>query len=98
MPSLQDLSNCLGGTLSSNPNERMTAELKLSEYLQHTGASLTPAQYTANKRSTIHDIDTGLALSQIVVEQQADIALRQMSVLRTRHERRVLMTFLWFGL
>ena len=45
----------------------------------------------------IYNIDTGLALSQIVVEQQADIALRQMSVLRTRHERRVLMTFLWLG-
>ena len=97
MPSLQDLSNCLGGTLSSNPNERMTAELKLSEYLQHTGASF-PAQHTASKCSIIYDIDTGLALSQIVVEQQADIALRQMSVLPTRHERRVLMTFLWFGL
>ncbi|GAW03271.1 ARM repeat-containing protein [Lentinula edodes] len=57
MPSPSNVAECLAGTLDTNPNVRMAAELKLAEFMAIP--------------------ETGLALSQLVSAQDADINLRQ---------------------
>ncbi|KAM6498769.1 Armadillo-type fold, partial [Amanita muscaria] len=57
--SAAEIAGCLAATLDSNPNTRITAELKLAEYFTKPGS--------------------GLALSQLILAQDVDIALRQIS-------------------
>jgi hypothetical protein len=80
MASLTDL---LKATLDPNPNNRITAELKLSEYLALPGASISSFSWfcilmpsdTFSSRQT----DAGLALSSLTIAQDAEMSLRQMS-------------------
>uniref|UniRef100_A0A0W0FXL4 Importin N-terminal domain-containing protein n=1 Tax=Moniliophthora roreri TaxID=221103 RepID=A0A0W0FXL4_MONRR len=62
MSSPSNIAECLSSTLSSDPNVRMAAELKLAEFMTSP--------------------ETGLALSQLAITQDADINLRQMSIPR----------------
>ncbi|KAJ7161233.1 armadillo-type protein [Mycena crocata] len=68
MASTTDLVEYLKATLDSNPNTRISAELKLAEYLALPEA--------------------GLALSSLVVAQDAEMSLRQMS---RRHSASIML-------
>ncbi|KDQ62857.1 hypothetical protein JAAARDRAFT_146629 [Jaapia argillacea MUCL 33604] len=62
MATSSEIAQCLAATLNSDPNIRISAELKIAEL------SKSP--------------DAGLALSQIIVAQDVDMTLRQMSLLQ----------------
>jgi hypothetical protein len=81
MASTTDLVNYLKATLDPNPNIRITAELKLSEYLALPGASISgspPCRLLTIRRSA-RPIEAGLALSSLTIAQDAEMPLRQMS-------------------
>ncbi|KAJ6575462.1 armadillo-type protein [Mycena capillaripes] len=65
MASTTELVECLKATLDSNTNTRISAELKLAEYLALPGASISSF--------------ASFALSSLTIAQDAEMSLRQMS-------------------
>ena len=77
MVSAQEIAACLAATLSSDNNTRIAAELKLAEYIALPGMCLSEISFTSLLRDD--KSDTALALSQLVIAQDVDLSLRQMS-------------------
>ena len=79
MAATSNITQCLQNTLSSDPNARISAELQLSDLLAQPG-SLTRLHYIVEHRNlTTRLTDAGLALLHIILAQDADMSLRQMS-------------------
>lgn len=77
MATATDIGQTLQNTLSSDSNTRISAELKLGELLALPGAAIT--DHFLPRFWLTRSTDTGLALSHIILAQDADMSLRQMS-------------------
>jgi importin-9 len=75
------IAECLANTLSADTTTRISAELKLSELLSLPGWSeFTLFQLRPDYQ--IEQPETGSALSQLILAQDVDLSLRQMSLTR----------------
>lgn len=86
-----EVAQCLAATLSPNTNNRIAAELRLSKLSEIPGAyatlstnikqHLTLVFAFSRTLSTLYAISgTGLTLAQLLVAQDAEVSLRQMSL------------------
>jgi len=77
--SVADVAQVLAATLSPDTNTRVSAELKLAEYFTYPGTRLQPI----NPRLLIATlVDVALSIAQLILSEQADLNLRQMSLLK----------------
>jgi hypothetical protein len=83
MATASDIGQCLQNTLSSDPNTRISAELKLGELLALPGAPIAQSDrgdpFSLRELLLTRFTDAGLVLSHIGLAQDADMSLRQMS-------------------
>lgn len=77
MASPQDLAGLLGATLNPDANTRISAELKLKEVLAIPGSSTITRSILTKKPTTL--IESGLSLSRLILAQNVELPLRQMS-------------------
>ena len=77
-----EIAQYLQATLSADPNVRISAELKLSELSAHPGKEHACFVQYMRKAWWLSDalLESGISLAQIVLSQDADISLRQMSI------------------
>lgn len=74
-----NVSQILADTLSADANTRIAAELKLSEVLLHQGWFSKSRPLTTNLMFSTRLSEAALALAQLILAQDVDIPLRQIS-------------------
>jgi hypothetical protein len=88
MSSTEDIARLLGATLSPDTNSRISAELQLSQTLANPGTRSSDLDASIETSNTnvgyLYNIDAALSLARLVLSQDSEISLRQMSVCMDR--------------